>query len=162
MFENELVMYGFNLHMASRLSSDLTADHMGRRIQGVGHAPRWILGHLVIGTDFASMMLGGERACTAAWHKAFGPGSSEDGADGPTPGLDELLAALRAGHERVESLARRTTPEAMNVPPPVAYFEGTPIKTKGHLVTQLITVHEAYHLGQLSAWRRQVGFKPLF
>lgn len=50
----------------------------------------------------------------------------------------------------------------MNARPPVDDFKGTPITTKGHLFTQLMTIHEACHLGQLSAWRRQAGFKPLF
>ncbi len=27
---------------------------------------------------------------------------------------------------------------------------------------QMLTTHYAYHLGQLSAWRRQMGFPALF
>jgi uncharacterized damage-inducible protein DinB len=49
----------------------------------------------------------------------------------------------------------------MNAPPPVDDFKGTPITTRGHLFTQLITIHESYHLGQLSAWCRQAGCQPL-
>ena len=162
MYENELVMYAFNLHMLRRLSGGLSPEHMGRRINGIGHSPRWILGHLAIATDFAAQVAGGRRLCPAAWHKAFGPGSRDDDAGGPTPSREELIEAIERGHAQVIELASVATTEAMAAPPPVAFFEGTPITTKGHLFTQLITVHESYHLGQLSAWRRQAGFPPLF
>lgn len=162
MYENELVMYAFNLHMLHGLTHDLTDEHMGQRVSGVGHSPRWILGHLAISTDLAAQLVGGEGRCPAAWHQAFGPGSTDDLTDAPQPSREELVAAIKRGHEQVSARAKHATPEAMSGPPPVDLFKGTPITTEGQLFTLLITVHESYHLGQLSAWRRQVGFTPLF
>jgi len=35
------------------------------------------------------------------------------------------------------------------------------LPTRGDLLAHILTTHEATHLGQLSAWRRQLGFPPV-
>ncbi len=48
------------------------------------------------------------------------------------------------------------------IPHRMELFENTPLQTRGDLVAHLLATHPAFHLGQLSTWRRQMGFAPLF
>jgi len=160
--EHELVVFAYNLHMAHRLASDLTAEQMSQQIGGVGQTPAWILGHLAIATDYASQLLGRPKSLDNSWHTAFGPGSEINHPQTPTNDKAVLLDALARGHKVVVDAASQTDLSSLTSPHPVPLFEGTPIVSCGHLVSHLLTGHEGYHLGQLSAWRRQKGFPALF
>jgi len=161
MYENELAIYAFNLQILRRFAGELNPEHLGRQINGQGQTPRWILGHLAIATDYATQLLGGKGTCSPQWHEFFGPGSAIIAEGAPSPGTDELLKAVVDGHERVIALAPRADAAALGAPPPLPIFEGTPIKTCAHLLTHLLTSHEAYHIGQFSAWQRQTGVPAL-
>jgi uncharacterized damage-inducible protein DinB len=66
-----------------------------------------------------------------------------------------LLAALTSGHEQLARLFSAATDEQLAQPMPEqqrAFFS-----TAGDFVYFLMTGHEGYHHGQLSAWRRNRG-----
>jgi len=42
------------------------------------------------------------------------------------------------------------------------FFKGSPIKTIGDVVGHLLTTHFAFHLGQISSWRRLEGQPYIF
>ena len=58
--------------------------------------------------------------------------------------------------------AAEATPETLQRPHGVPFLAGTPIETVGHVAALLLTAHLAFHSGQLSLARRQLGFAPLF
>lgn len=158
--DTTLTMYEMNLHLLRRLAADLTPAHMTERVGSTGHTPTWILGHLAVTEDFAAKLLGLDLACPAEWHKWFGPGSKEDSV--PAVTKDQLLKSIESGHERISKAYGSADHAKLERPHGVSFFEGTPVRTLGEVLGHLLTVHNSYHLGQLSAWRRQKGFQALF
>jgi hypothetical protein len=164
MFERELTLYAFNQHYLHKLTADLTDEHLAQPTAGV-NPPVWLLGHLCVGTDFALMLLGGRRKalCPPDWHRDFSPGSPAIPERRPLPTKAELLTAYDRGHAAVAEAVRTATPEQLDKPHGVDMPQlKTHVPTVGDLIAHLLTTHEATHLGQLSAWRRQAGLPGVF
>lgn len=150
----------FMIDYLERITSDMTPDDL-QRGNGSANPPGWILGHLAIVADYAGPLVQRPRQCPAAWHKAFGPGSS------PNAGLPQQTAAewiqtIRQQYEGVLASLPQTEAAVLSEPHGVGLLAGTKIETKGQLLTHLLTTHLATHIGQLSAWRRSQGSPPLF
>lgn len=161
MFEQQLVLYRFMLGYCQQLSADIEESKMTHQPSPGLKPPIWILTHLAISTDYAARCLGLPAACPKEWHRAFGPGSQNLPDLQPLPTKKELLDAIEAGHARVSEAAQNASPEKMAEPNPIELLKDTPLKTVGDLVCHLLSTHEAFHLGQLSAWRREAGFPPI-
>lgn len=158
MFERERTLYSFVLHYAELLSADIDDARMADQPSpGVNH-PAWVLGHLAICTDYAARLLGLPMACPKDWHRDFGPGSTPRTDRSSYPPKADLLAALTKGHERVAGAVGGVTAERLAERHSVELaFLKEWLPTVGDLLTHLMTTHPATHLGQLSAWRRQMG-----
>jgi uncharacterized damage-inducible protein DinB len=162
MYEHELTLFDFNLHMVKGLTRDLREDQLDHRIQHLGHSPRWILAHLAVATDYALKCCGVAPALPESWHNSYGFKSSDADAAAPRPTKAELLAAIDAGHARVRQAVAALKPGQLAHAHPLEQLKSTPLQTFEHVLGHLLTTHFAYHLGQLSAWRRQMGFPALF
>lgn len=162
MFDHERKVYGFVLEYIRKAAADIDESAMTHQPTPAMNPPLWILGHLAVATDYALMNLGQKPQCPKEWHKAFGMGSRPVSEWNPRPSKAELLRAIEAGHEKVAAASRDATPEVLERPHPVEPLKNTPIRTVGDLVSHLMTTHPMFHLGQLSYWRRQQGFAPMF
>ena len=67
---------------------------------------------------------------------------------GLTPGLCQAAANADA--------------EALAAPNEIELLEGSPLVTRGDLLSHLLTTHFSFHVAQLSAWRRAAGHAHLF
>lgn len=163
MFDRERRLFTFNLQLIERLTADIADDELSQQPAAGMNPPRWLLAHLVIATDYCLQLLGRERAAPPEWHTAFGPGSKPMSSVGPQPAKAELLAALRAGHDRVLAALDSIDPSLLDQPHGVQ-FESLQkaFPTRGDFLAQMMSNHESLHIGQLSAWRRASGRPPLF
>lgn len=163
MFDRERVVYRATLDLLERLMDDVTGDELSKHPLPGMNPPRWILGHLAVSADFGLQLLGREPVLPPEWHHAFGPGSDNEAADGPRPTKDELLSAVRDGHQRLLAALEEADESQLAQPHGIAFAgldKGFP--TRGDLLAFLMGGHEAFHIGQLSAWRRASGRSPLF
>jgi len=126
-----------------------------------GNPPVWILGHLAVSTDFAGRILGLELTCPPAWHKQFGPGSKPSELKSPLPSKQELLAAIENGCRRVAEAASNAPADALNKTHSIEILKQTNLKTNGDVLAHLMSTHQAFHVAQLSACRRQAGKAPI-
>lgn len=161
MFENEIAINEFQLEQFQQVAEDIGVPTLFQPGPGHGHPPAWILGHLAISGELGQRMLRGSIA-HPDWVALFGPGSSDQIIADESLTKPVLVAAvidayrgLRSSavsaEERVVSRAHRFTP-----------LVGSPLKTVGHLVSQLLTNHFGFHLAQLSACRRSAGHPAVF
>lgn len=162
MFDQERRLYAFTLEFCKRLANELSSEELFARPDLKFNPPIWVLGHLAIATDYAASVLGLPRECPGDWHDMFGPGSDASALPQPAPTKEELLTALEQGHKRVDAALEKADPAKLAAPHTVAFLNSTPIKTLGDLLAHLMTTHAAFHLGQLSSWRRQLGYPALF
>jgi hypothetical protein len=122
------------------------------------HHPVWVVGHLLLSDSYLLHLLAVEPLPLdfGALLAAYGPEASPGSVD--TPALSRLTARLAhtgaRRHDAVRSmstaaLARRTPDTALATTQPTLH----------HHLTALL-IHEGYHAGQLSTWRRWRGLPP--
>ncbi|MGL4420985.1 MAG: DinB family protein [Gemmataceae bacterium] len=157
MFDHDLVLFSLNQMYAHRLVADIADEHfVAQPAPGVNH-PAWILGHLSIAADYGLELCQQAYACPAAWHDLFGPGTEPLADRTLYPTKAELLAAYDAGHAALAQAVLTVTPAQLEKPNELGFLPELP--TYGHLLKHLLSSHEGWHLGQLSAWRR-IGGMP--
>ena len=155
MIQHLLFVYDMNLKRAERLVDDLTDEQMVAQPSGVINHPAWTLGHLGATSDALAGMLGLPSTFPDAWREACRMGSIPSGDAADYPAKRELLAQLRAQHERVAEAVAAVDAERLQQPTPPRLRERFP--TIGDFAAALMTMHEGHHLGQLAAWRRALG-----
>ena len=171
MLDYALHIYGFTLSWANKLVADVAEDQMcAQPVAGrVMNHGAFILGHLAWTSDQGIAML--SPICPAAaalgsaswnddaWKAVFAMGAKPTADRSHYPSKAKLLAALEEGHARFSSAVTKLTPEMLAQLAPERMRSRFP--TIGHVVVGLLTSHEASHLGQLSAWRRALGWPSL-
>ena len=169
MFRDSLACYHFNCGFLRKQFADVAeerADHVP--VEGL-KAPRWIAGHLAEGQWYATRYLGLENdfPLPEPWIAGFAPGSSSTkpygfGEQAELPPLAELLDYVtQTEHPIAEAVL--ALPEGSLVDPHgIELLQGVGIDSQADLVGHLMTTHFAFHLGQLSIWRRAMGQPPLF
>ena len=158
MREHALFTYRFNLGHIERLVKDLTDEQMVGQPNGVVNHPAWTLRHLASSSNFLATTLGLESTTPAEWDQGGSPGGAPSGNAADYPTKAELLAALKAQHERVDAAVSTADPElfAKDAAEEMrSYFPKV-----GDLIDYMLTAHEGTHIGQISAWRRAMGLKP--
>ncbi len=158
MFETESNLYRFMSMYCHLLVADIDDAQLAEQPYPGANPPGWILGHLAICTDFAVQLLGGRIACPKEWHRMFSPGTTPPADRAAYPSKAELIEAYDRGHQRVIEALAGASQETLDAPHSVDIVRDTPLETVRDVIAHLMTTHESMHLGQLSSWRRQVGF----
>ena len=157
MYANELKLFAFQRDFAHLLADPVPAERFAEQpAAGVNH-PAWIVGHLAVAADFGLKFCGAPTVCPAGWMPLFSPGSQVSADPGVYPPKAELLAAYDEVHAKLTAAVPGADPGPLAGPNPLLAL--TPgLTTVGDLLSHILSTHEAFHLGQLSTWRRVVGF----
>jgi DinB superfamily len=161
MIEEIRPLYDMALIRAAKLLADVPDERMAEQpVEGcvMNHAA-WTIGHLAFASDNGLSFLGLQPALDHTWKERFAMGSTPVSDRLRYPAKQVLLAEHRAAHERLLAAAATAEPEVMAQPSPERMRDRFP--TIRSLLLGLMTAHEANHLGQLSAWRRAMGFAPV-
>jgi hypothetical protein len=161
MFEQESILNRFLLAGLEQVAADIPADRIGERAPGNGHPPVWVLGHLAICAELGLQVFG-QPLKHLDWLKLFGPGSSDEVRGADRFSKQDLVRQILTDYPALCAAAQTAEPAAMSQPHGVGLLEGTPIETTGDLLAHLLSSHFAFHLAQLSAWRRAAGHPHLF
>lgn len=161
MLTTSRVCFENTLGLLEMLAADIPGSQF-KHVPAPGiNPPAWIVGHLAYVADSLSALLGGASGLPKGWDKLYGRGSSGELPAG-SPGKDELLRELRAAHGRLSEAMTSASPERLSSAHDIGPLKGGPLKSVGEAVAFLSVGHEAFHTGQLSVWRRLMGYKPLF
>jgi hypothetical protein len=161
MFERESMLNTLLVESFKMLIADIPADRICEPAPGNGHPPVWVLGHLAICAELGQKYCGG-TIIHPEWLKVFGPGSADQIEDTGKYSKEEFADVIIHGYPALAELARDADDSLLAGPHGVPLLEGTPVQTSGDLVAHLLTSHLAFHLAQLSGWRRAAGHGPLF
>ncbi|MEL7472437.1 MAG: DinB family protein [Planctomycetota bacterium] len=143
------------------LCADLTESQMTRQPEcelALNH-PAWVLGHLFMLDAYAADLLGMHLPTPVddAWAQRFGPTSTpaEESELGGSQLREQMAIVRERLIGRIEALADAEAGPGLDAQTPDEAFRKD-FPTLRHLVQYLLW-HEAYHSGQLSAWRRAMG-----
>ena len=162
MFENAAHVAQQQLKLLKMLAGDIDDARYTQPIAGAKNPPAFILCHLCVSTDFLLTRMGQPTHCPANWRENFGPTCTPDKVSIPYPPKAEVLALLERTILAACAASAEVTPEFAAQPHNIPFLAGTAIETNGDFITLLLASHPAFHGGQLSVMRRQLGFPPLF
>ncbi|MGC3966352.1 MAG: DinB family protein [Pirellulales bacterium] len=154
----ELQLHDFTMFYLRLLMEGIEDDQLAiQPAPGLNH-PAWILGHLAAAADFVPKLLREKTLCPDAWNELFRPGSTPTTDRSRYPSKAELMEINERAYVRNKQLIAAATPEQLAAPQPIEYFRAV-YPTIGSMLAHLIATHPAFHLGQLSTWRRLMGMK---
>jgi len=159
MFEREIRLNGLMYGLMHKLLDEVDEARFQHPLVEGGNSPAWTLSHLAIVNDYVLKNFGEQRIAPAEWHKRFRPGALPKDDPSPLPSKAELFETHEKGRRRIYETAANVDPEKMEQPQTSDFFKDSPVKTIGDVVGHLLTTHFAFHIGQISAWRRLEG-KP--
>lgn len=162
MYEYALAQYAWHLQMLQGVMSDIDDANITRQPVPKGNHPAWIIGHLALSSDNLLKMMGQPTTVPENLRPLFGRGSEPQAERSIYPSKDALLQQLATVHTAVSQALPHVPREVLDRPNPVPLVQLQSLPTVGNLIMHLLTTHEAFHLGQLSAWRRAMGYAPLF
>ncbi|MHC4562729.1 MAG: DinB family protein [Planctomycetota bacterium] len=146
-----------NAQYAEANLADIPDDRMCYRPNDGMNHPAWLVGHIVFSYEGMVSMLGGESKLPEGWKELF---DTFEMADEPEryPSKQQLTDALKDAHRRLETLVEAVSPVVLERPIEDENFKEV-FPRVGDLLTGIMTIHEAVHLGQLSAWRGALGME---
>jgi len=151
----------FLMNYAESLVLEIPDDRFAEQPAPNVNHPAWIIGHLAFTADLCVGLLEGESVATPDWVKLFKGGTSLTSVRADYPSKDELLERFRERNATAMELALNAPEELLSGPTKHPRFKSTMPENRD-VATFLLSSHVAIHLGQLSMWRRLIGFSPLF
>jgi len=153
------IVRSFELSMdhCRRLLADVPDEQMSQSIDNLNHAT-WIAGHLAHSFQAIGRELGIAPWLPDDWARLFETGSRP--LQTGYPSKRALLEALEHGQQRLVDALGKLQDRDLAAPLPDERYRHI-FPTLGSAVLHILTVHAATHIGQLSAWRRALGFPPV-
>jgi hypothetical protein len=94
------------------------------------------------------------------WAGRYGTGSVPVADSGAYETKEQALAILGDAQARIVRAVEELDEARLDEPfPDASYHEVFP--TIRHFLTQVLVGHTAFHVGQISLWRRAMGFGPM-
>ena len=159
MLESYLATLNHTRNQTLKLVADLTDDQLAAQPAPRMNHAAWVLGHLLqVDHAFLALITGQPMPAWIddAWKAVYGMNSQPVADKGKYKPKAFYLERLQAVREQLIARLKQMKPEDFLKPhPDPARRERFP--TVGHAVMLYGTWHEAYHSGQLSAWRRVQG-----
>jgi hypothetical protein len=143
-----------SLDFVSKCVTDIPDDRMVEQPPGVPNHGTWTLGHLAVSCEGMAKEIGAKAWLPEDWEKTFGYQSTPHGDRVRYPEKSEMLAVLKDSGERLGQTLRAADDATVKKALP---DESLP--TMAHCLMQVVVAHTAFHVGQLAAWRRAIGFE---
>jgi len=158
--EPVLHSFAYCLDFLREQVSDVAASDMVAQPAGVTNHPAWVIGHL----SYTFQMLGGAIDVPPwlndGWAARYGTGSVPIADVGLYETKDHALAALHDAQSRITRAVEGLNEARLNEPFPEESYRNV-FPTIRHALTQVLVGHTAFHVGQLSAWRRAMGLPTM-
>ncbi len=146
----------FNLQFAEMLLEAVPEERICQQPGTLKNHAAWILGHIAKSCDFAATQFDVASTFPPEWNDLFQRGSQPLSDRDLYPTKAALLTELRRQHEKLDALVEKMDDKVL-ARPLADEVRRQLFPTEGDFLVFVMVVHEAMHLGQLSAWRRALG-----
>ena len=159
--EPALHSFAYSLDYLREQVADVhTGADMVAQPVGIRNHPAWLIGHLAYSCQLLGGVIGVPEWLSADWAARFGTGSEPVADSGRCPTKDDALAVLRDAQSRITRAVEGLDDARLDQPfPDESYRDVFP--TVRHALTQVLVGHTAFHVGQLSVWRRAMGLPAM-
>lgn len=156
------VLHGFaySLEYLREQVADVPPADMAALPPGITNHPAWIIGHLTATFESLASVIGVTTWLPADWAARYGSGSVPVADAAAYEAKEKALAMLADAQMRVASAVRRLDEAKLDEPfPDTAYLEVFP--TIRQVLVQVMVGHTAFHIGQISVWRKAMGLPAM-
>jgi len=151
-----LIAWDRGLDYAQKLVADLSEAQMVVQPQEAMNHPAWILSHLNAYHPAMVAMITGQPFEDPKDHP-FGMLSKPEPEGSVYESKEALIAAFEQGHDAVTYALKSASDPDLEAAITLERWQ-KPFPRVGDALAYIMLLHEATHLGQLSAWRRVQGF----
>lgn len=138
----------------------VAAADMVAQPNGILNHPAWVIGHLTSVCQALGGAIGLPEWLPTDFASRFGTGSRPVADAGLYESKDNALALLRDAQSRITNAVNRLDDSRLDEPfPDESYRDVFP--SIRHALTQVLVGHTAYHVGQVTIWRRAMGLAPV-
>jgi hypothetical protein len=148
--------FAYGLDYLREQVADVSAADMVAQPNAIANHPAWVVGHLTYSCQLLGEVIGLKEWLPGDWAERFGTGSVPVADVALYEAKEPALAILSDAQARITRAVEELDDARLDAPfPDPKYREIFP--TVRHALTHVMTAHAAYHIGQLTLWRRAMG-----
>lgn len=152
--------FAYALDFLREQVADVSDVDMTAQPNGVVNHPAWTIGHITAATHLLARTIGVPKWLATEWVQHYRTGSMPAADAGPYDSKNELLSKLREAQSKITQAIEQMNDSQLNqVFPAEAYRDVFP--TIRHALTQVLIGHTAFHVGQVSLWRKAMGLPAM-
>ena len=152
--------FTYSLDYLTDQVADVSDIDMVALPEGIANHPAWTIGHLTLVLGMIGTVVGVPMSLPESWVKRFGPGSAPEAEQDLYEQKEVALKMLDEGRGRIVEAVSNLTDNRLDEPfPDESYRDVFP--TIRHALTQVLIGHTAFHVGQISVWRKAMGLPSI-
>lgn len=152
--------FAYALDYFRDLVADVPEREMSSQRGGIVNHSSWLIGHLIFSCQELAAVVGVPPWLPRDWARRYGPGSAPHSDASGYVSKQEALAMLRDAQTRLTEAVEKLGDEDLDRPLPQESLRNL-FPTVRHALTQVLIGHTAYHIGQMSVWRKALGLPPI-
>ena len=152
--------FAYSLDYLREQVADVSAAEMVAQPGAITNHPAWVIGHLTYTFQMLGGAIGLPRWLPDDFALRFGTGSVPTADVSLYESKANALAALGDAQTRLTGAVRQLDDSHLNEPFPDESLRDV-FPTIRQALTQVLVGHTAFHVGQVSVWRRAMGLSPM-
>jgi DinB superfamily len=152
--------FAYALDFLREQVAEINEADMAVQPNGIMNHPAWTIGHLTAATHLLARTIGVPKWLPTEWVQTYRTGSSPVANASLYDSKNELLSKLREAQSKITQAIEQMDDSQLDQPfPAEAYRDVFP--TIRHALTQVLVGHTAYHVSQITLWRKAMGLPPM-
>jgi len=152
--------FAYGLDFLREQVADVSDKDMTAQPNGMVNHPAWTIGHITAATHLLARTIGVSKWLPTEWVQHYRTGSTPISDAAPYDSKEELLSKLREAQSKItQAVENMNDTQLDELFPAEAYRDVFP--TIRHALTQVLVGHTAFHIGQVSLWRKAMGLPPM-
>jgi hypothetical protein len=152
--------FAYGLDFLREQVADVSEVDMVKQPDGFVNHPAWTIGHITAATHLLARTIGVTKWLPTEWVQNYRTGSIPVADASPYDAKHELLSKLSEAQSKITQAIEQMTDVQLDVPFPAESFRSV-FPTIRHALTQVLIGHTAFHVGQISLWRKAMGLPAM-
>lgn len=152
--------FAYGLDFLREQVADVNDKDIVAQPNGMVNHPAWTIGHITAATHLLARTIGVPKWLPTEWVQHYRTGSTPVADAGLYDSKNELLSKLREAQTKItQAIEQMNDSQLDELFPAEAYRDVFP--TIRHALTQVLIGHTAFHIGQISLWRKAMGLPAM-